>query len=410
MTTPNNFTLDNKQKEFIGLMAILMSLVALTIDSILPALSLIGNELQVTDPNDTQLVLSGVFFGMAFGLMIYGPIADSFGRKKTLYLGISIFLIGDLISIFAQDFSLMLFGRIAQGFGAASCRVVTTAMIRDKFEGQQMGRVMSLIMVLFVIVPALAPSIGQLILWVAHWRAIFLFVLAVAATGLALLYFRQEETLAEEHKRPFSPGSIWAAIKETITHPTTSLYTIAAGIVFGSFIGYLSSAQQILQLQYDTGEMFSIYFGTLAIAIGFASFTNSKLVMKFQIEKLCLWALFGLTALSIAFFSYYQLNGGQPNLAMFLLYLGLVFFCFGILFGNLSTLAVQPLGHIAGIATSVVASVQTLISVAVGVAIGGAYNGTIMPLTFGFALCGVSGFLLALLARKRSKQLAQQTS
>lgn len=406
MSQPNSFTLDAKQKEFIALMAILMSLVALTIDSILPALSLIGEELQVSNVNDTQLVLSSVFFGMAFGLMVYGPIADSFGRKKTLYLGISIFLIGDLISIFAQDFSLMLFGRIAQGFGAASCRVVTTAMIRDKFEGQQMGRVMSLIMVLFVIVPALAPSIGQLILWFTHWRAIFLFVLFVAATGLALLYFRQEETLAPEHKRPFSVSSIAEAIKETITHPTTSLYTLAAGIVFGSFIGYLSSAQQILQLQYQTGEMFAIYFGTLAIAIGLASFSNSKLVMKFQIEKLCLSALFALTALSIGFFSYYGYVGSQPSLPTFLVYLGLVFFCFGILFGNLSTLAVQPLGHIAGIATSVVASVQTLISVAVGVAIGGAYDGTVMPLTLGFVLCGVSGFALALLARQRSKRLA----
>lgn len=406
MSQPNSFILDAKQKEFIALMAILMSLVALTIDSILPALSLIGEELQVTDSNDTQLVLSGVFLGMAFGLMIYGPIADSFGRKKTLYLGISIFLIGDLISIFAQDFSLMLFGRIAQGFGAASCRVVTTAMIRDKFEGQQMGRVMSLIMVLFVIVPALAPSIGQVILWFAHWRAIFLFVLLVAATGLALLYFRQEETLAPEHKRPFSVSSITEAIKETITHPTTSLYTLAAGIVFGSFIGYLSSAQQILQLQYQTGEMFAVYFGTLAIAIGLASFTNSKLVMKFQIEKLCLTALFGLTALSICFFSYYSYADSQPSLPTFLIYLGFVFFCFGILFGNLSTLAVQPLGHIAGIATSVVASVQTLISVAVGVAIGSAYDGTIMPLTLGFVLCGISGFTLAFLARQRSKRLA----
>lgn len=406
MSQLNSFTLDAKQKEFIGLMAILMSLVALTIDSILPALSMIGEELQVANANDTQLVLSGVFFGMAFGLMIYGPIADSFGRKKTLYLGIGIFLIGDLISIFAQDFSLMLFGRVAQGFGAASCRVVTTAMIRDKFEGQQMGRVMSLIMVLFVIVPALAPSIGQLILWFAHWRAIFVFVLCVAATGLALLYFRQEETLAPEHKRPFSMSSIFSAVKETITHPTTSLYTIAAGIVFGSFIGYLSSAQQILQLQYQTGEMFAIYFGTLAIAIGLASFTNAKLVMKFQIEKLCLWALFILTALSICFFSYYSFNPTQPSLATFLIYLGLVFFCFGILFGNLSTLAVQPLGHIAGIATSVVASVQTLMSVAVGVAIGSAYDGTVMPLTLGFVLCGTSGFILALIARSRSKQLA----
>ncbi len=403
---PNSLVLDAKQKEFIALMAILMSLVALTIDSILPALSLIGEELQVTNANDTQLFLSGVFFGMAFGLMIYGPIADSFGRKKTLYLGISIFLIGDLISIFAQDFSLMLFGRIAQGFGAASCRVVTTAMIRDRFEGQQMGRVMSLILVLFVIVPALAPSIGQVILWFAHWRAIFVFVLLVAAVGLAMLYFRQEETLKEEYKRPFALSSIWAAMKETITHPTTSLYTIAAGIIFGSFIGYLSSAQQILQLQYETGELFALCFGSLALAIGLSSFTNSKLVMKFQIEKLCLWALLTMSVLSLGFAFYQQQVQAEPSLAFFLIYLGLVFFCFGLLFGNLSTLAVQPLGHIAGIATSVISSVQTLMSVAVGVVIGNSYDGTVMPLTLGFVICGFSGFVLVFIAKQKAKKLA----
>lgn len=383
-----------------------MSLVALTIDSILPALSLIGNELQVANANDTQWVLSGVFLGMALGLMLYGPIADSFGRKKALYLGIGIFLIGDLVSILAQDFTLMVFGRVVQGFGAASCRVVTTAMIRDKFEGQQMGRVMSLIMVLFVVVPALAPSVGQLILWFTHWRAIFIFVALVATIGLALLYFRQEETLAEQHRRPFSTTSILEAMKETVTHPTTRLYTLAAGIVFGSFIGYLSSSQQILQEQYQTGDMFAIYFGTLALAIGSASFANSKLVMKFQINKLCLWALFILTTLSLSFYSYYGHNSQQPDLVIFLLYLGLVFFCFGILFGNLSTLAVQPLGHIAGIATSIIASVQTLISVAVGASIGNAYNGSVMPLILGFILCGTTSFILTFIARRKAKKLA----
>lgn len=405
MSQPTSFTLTSRQKEFIGLMAILMSLVALTIDSILPALSLIGNELQVANANDTQWVLSGVFLGMAFGLMLYGPIADSFGRKKALYLGIGIFLIGDLISILAQDFTLMVFGRIVQGFGAASCRVITTAMIRDKFEGQQMGRVMSLIMVLFVVVPALAPSVGQLILWVSNWRTIFIFVALVAATGLALLYFRQEETLAEKHRRPFSVASILEAMKETISHPTTRLYTIAAGIVFGSFIGYLSSSQQILQVQYQTGDMFAIYFGTLALAIGSSSFVNSKLVMKFQLNKLCLWALFVLTALSVCFYFYCTNSTQQPSLTVFLLYLGLVFFCFGILFGNLSTLAVQPLGHIAGIATSIISSVQTLISVAVGASIGNAYNGSVIPLIVGFILCGTTSFVLTFIARRKAKQL-----
>lgn len=404
MSEPTS-SLTAKQKEFIALMAILMSLVALTIDSILPALSLIGAELEVVEANHTQFVISGVFLGMAFGLMLYGPIADSFGRKKALYFGIGLFLIGDLLSIWAQSYPLMILGRILQGFGAASCRVVTTAMIRDKFAGQLMGRVMSLILVLFVLVPALAPTIGQIILSFTHWRAIFVFVLLIATIGLALLYFRQEETLAEAHRRPFSMSAILAAMKETITHPTTSLYTIASGVIFGSFIGYLSSAQQILQIQYQTGEMFSLYFGSLALAVGLSSFTNAKLVMKFPIERICLASLFILTLLSVAFIGLQNVLSGQPELWLFLLYLGLVFFCYGALFGNLSTLAVQPLGHIAGIATSVIASVQTLVSVAVGAYIGAAYNGSVLPLTMGFAFCGASGFMLMYIAKNRSKKL-----
>lgn len=400
-----NTSVASGQKEFIALMAILMSLVALTIDSILPALSELGRSLNVQNANDTQLVLSGVFFGMAFGLMIYGPLSDSFGRKPALYLGIGIFIIGDLISIFAQDFSLMVFGRIAQGFGAASCRVVTTAMIRDKFEGQKMGQVMSLIMVIFIIVPALAPTVGQLILYVAHWRAIFVFVLAVAAIALALLYFRQNETLSNKNKREFSAQSIYQGIKETLSHPVSRLYMLASGLIFGSFIGYLSSSQQILQLHYQTGESFALYFGVLAIAIGLSSFANSKLVMRFTMEKLCTAALLTLTLLSAGCMFYLQ--SYDVGLILFMIYLSLTFFCFGILFGTLNTLAVSPLGHMAGLATSVISSVQTLISVAIGASIGAAYNDSIEPLVVGFLGCGLGALILVNFARMKTKQLNQ---
>lgn len=397
-----------KQTEFILLMAMLMSLVALTIDSILPALSQIGQSLNVTQANDTQLVLSSVFFGMAFGLMLYGPIADSFGRKRSLYLGIFIFIIGDLISWFANDFSWMLIGRIAQGFGAAACRVVTLAMIRDKFEGPLMGKVMSLIMMIFVIVPALAPTVGQGILFIASWRAIFAFVFFFALISLSWLHFRQEETLSEPSRRDFSFTAITSGIKETIGHPVTRLYMLASGIIFGAFVGYLSSSQQILQLQYQLGEQFSFYFGVLAITIGLSSFANSKLVMHFNMVNLCVGSLLLMSSISLIFFSYLHLSGSQPNLVVFMFYLASTFFCFGALFGNLSTLAVQPLGHIAGVATSVIASTQTLISVAVGASIGYFYNGTVIPLVIGFLSCALSALLFMLLARRRQIRLNQQ--
>ena len=385
-------------KEFISLMALLMSLVALTIDAMLPALSQIGDDLNVTNPNDVQLVVSTVFLGMALGLMLYGPISDSYGRKRAIYLGIVIFLVGSLIASLSTNFTLMLVGRVIQGFGAAACRVVTLAMIRDNFSGKEMGRVMSLIMMIFIMVPALAPSLGQLVLLVAEWRVIFWLIFLLALAGLLWLYFRQEETLNEDSRIPFSFENIISGVRETLKNPFTRGYTIASGLMFGAFVGYLSTAQQILQVQYQLGDLFSLYFGCLALAIGCSSFANSHLVMRYPMETLCLVSLSVLSVISLAFYGYIEFyllsshNGGaatQPTLFALMVYLAAVFFCFGILFGNFNTLAVHPLGHIAGVATSVISSVQTLISVAIGGLIGQCYDGTVQPLVFGFLACGI---------------------
>ncbi|OUR69189.1 Bcr/CflA family drug resistance efflux transporter [Bermanella sp. 47_1433_sub80_T6] len=376
-------------KEFIALMAMIMSLMALAIDAMLPALGAIGSSLNVLDPNDNQLVISSIFLGMSMGLMLYGPISDSFGRKKSIYLGVSIFLVGDLISLFAQDFSLMILGRLLQGFGAAACRVVSIAMIRDKFSGKEMASVMSLIMMTFIMVPALAPSVGQLILLFAPWQGIFVLLFVFALCSMLWLHLRQSETLAPENRIPFSYNNVKSGVLETLKHPVSLPYTLAGGIMFGSFIGYLSSSQQILQIQYQTGELFALYFGALALALGLASFANSKLVMKFAMEKLCTVALSTLSLISILFFIYAQAQQGQPPLLAFMIYLGLTFFCFGILFGNFNTLAVHPLGHIAGVANSVISTVSTFISVLIGALIGQLYDGTVLPLILGFAGCGI---------------------
>ena len=387
-------------KEFIFLMALLMSLVALTIDVMLPALDQIGASLDVLDPNDNQLVISTIFLGMAFGLMLYGPVSDSFGRKNAIYLGIAIFLIGDLISLYSSNFTFMLIGRLCQGFGAAACRVVTLAMIRDKFSGKEMGRVMSLIMVFFILVPAVAPTLGQAILLFADWRGIFWLLFVAGLTGILWLFFRQPETLTKEKRLKFSCSIIIAGIKETLTNQVARFYMFAAGIIFGSFIGYLSSAQQILQIQYALGEMFPLYFGALALAIGLSSLVNSSLVMRFRMESLCFAALGFLSFSSILFFFYAQGITGQPPLFVLMGYLAVTFFCFGILFGNLNTLAIQPLGHIAGVATSVISSIQTLVSVAVGSIIGQTYNGTVLPMVFGFLVCGLSALGILFYVRK----------
>lgn len=386
--------------EFICLMAVLMSLVALAIDAVLPALTQIGESLGVESANSTQLIISVFFIGMSFGQMIYGPISDSFGRKKALYLGMLIFLLGSLVSLVSTTFTSMLIGRACQGFGISSCRVISFAMIRDKFEGREMARIMSLIMVFFIMVPAIAPSLGQLVLFYADWRAIFSLVVVVAVVGFFWLFFRQAETLVKEKRRPFLPATILAGIVETLKNPLSRSYMLAAGIIFGAFIGYLSSAPQILQIQYGLGEAFSLYFGGLAVAIGISSFFTSKLVMRFGMEKLSFFALIFLSLTSLLFFLYAWSVAGHPPLFIFMAYLTAAFLCFGVLFGGFNTLAVQPLGHIAGVATSVISSVQTLVSVAVGGLVGQCYNGTVLPLVLGFFLCGLTSLAIMILVRR----------
>jgi DHA1 family bicyclomycin/chloramphenicol resistance-like MFS transporter len=392
------------QTEFIVLMAMLMSMVALTIDAMLPALIQIGTDLAVKSVNDSQLVVGMVFLGMALGQIFYGPISDAYGRKLAIYIGMTVFLIGDVISIYAQDFNTMLVGRVWQGMGAASCRVVTLAMVRDRFEGKEMARIMSLIMMMFILVPAIAPAIGQGILLFTGWRSIFIFLFIYGVVATIWMSTRQPETLKEESRIALSVANIISGCKQTLSNPTSRNYTFAGGIMFGAFIGYLTSAQQILQVQYGLGTLFPMYFGVLALAIGLASFLNSKLVMIFDMGKLCITALAVISVLSLGFYTSTMVTQTDPPLWFLMGYFIGMFFCFGILFGNFNTLAVQPLGHIAGIANSVISTVQTLISVIIGSYIGQAYDGTVQPLTLGFLACGIFTLIIVLRIYKKDKQ------
>lgn len=383
------------RRGFIVLMAFLMSLVALAIDAMLPALNDMQASLQLTNGNDIQLVISTVFLGLACGLMLYGPLSDAYGRKKPLYLGLIVFMLGSLVSLFSTNLETMLLGRFLQGFGAAACRVVSLAMIRDKFSGAEMAKIMSLIMMIFIIVPALAPSLGQLILYVGNWHAIFgLFVILAVVLFLALR-FAQDETLAVENRIPFSIKNITNGIKETIANPISRGYAIASGLIFGAFVGYLSSAQPILQQQYQLGDAFAFYFGGLALCIGISSYLNSRLVGKFGMLTICLLSLVALTLLSLAYLAVLYVNNGTTSLSIFIAYMCVSFLFVGMLFGNLNTLALEPLGHIAGVANSVISSLQTFISVAIGGFVGYLYAGNVYPLVISFALLS-SGSLVVI--------------
>lgn len=382
------------KNQFIVLMAFFMSLVALTIDAMLPALGEIRKSLSVVGYNDTQLIISFVFLGMASGMMIYGPISDAWGRKKTLYLGLVLYILGCLFSLVATNLEIMLVGRIFQGFGAAACRVVPLAMIRDRFSGVEMGKTMSLIMVFFVIVPALAPAIGQLILYFSDWRGIFALFIALSFMGLLVLKFKQEETLAVSKRIPFTLSSIRNGVRETLTHRAARGYTISAGLIFGAFIAYLSSSQQILQIQYQVGDSFSFYFGGLALCIGLSSFINSRLVGIYGMGQLSKIALLALAVNSFIYLLTLYIFKGETPLLLFMLYLGSSFLFVGILFSNLNTLAIEPLGHIAGIANSVISSLQTFISVLIGAFVGQMYQGTVYPLVISFFVLSLLSLLV----------------
>lgn len=385
---------DQVRLEFIVLLALTISLVALAIDSMLPALSEIATDLGVTNPNDRQMVITVLFAGFGIAQILYGPISDSIGRKPAIYAGFAVFIAGSILAILSQDFTTMLIGRFLQGFGAAGPRTVTVAMVRDRYEGRAMARIMSLVMSVFILVPVLAPSIGQGILLIAHWRAIFWMLLILGIVTALWFALRIEESLPVERRRELSFTRVFRAVAETFRTRVALGYMTATGLVFGAFIGYLASAQQIFQEMFDMGKLFPICFGTLAITFGAASLTNAKLVMRFGMRKLSHRALLGHTILSLVFVAFAFYVDGKPPFLAFMAYMMGAFFLIGLLFGNFNAMAMAPLGHIAGVGAAVIGMMTTFISVGCGAIIGHAYQGTILPLAIGFSVLGVLSLLV----------------
>ena len=392
--------------EFVVLIALTVSLVALATDAMLPSLAEIGRDLGVADPNRTQLVVSSLFLGFALGQILVGPLSDSYGRRPVIFGGFAVFIAGCLISMIAGDLQTMLAGRVLQGLGAAAPRVVTVAMVRDGYAGRPMARIMSFVMAVFILVPAIAPAIGQGVAYLAGWRAIFGFFLVLALSTLAWFALRQPETLAAGQRRPFSAASLGAGFLEACRQRPTLGYTLATGCLFGGFLGYLSSARQVFQVTYDTGALFPLYFGAASLAIGAASVLNARLVMRLGMRLLSRQALVGLTLLSALFLAPVLLFAGRPPLWLFVAWQLAAFFCVGVLFGNLNALAMEPLGHMAGLGAALVGSLATLLALPFGWAVGAAFDGTVLPLTLGFLLSGAGG-LAAMLWTERKSPVAR---
>jgi len=389
-------------------MAFLMSLVALSIDSMLPALSVIGESFQVKNVNSTQLIVLIFFIGTGFGQLFFGPLSDSIGRKPAIYAGVSIFVVGCLISAFAPTFYILLGGRLLQGLGVSTARVVTQAIIRDQHQGRSMARVMSFITTIFILVPAIAPALGQGIVYFFNWQAIFLFLIFIASIGMFWLFKRLPETLPVERRLPFTGAQYFYGISEILREPISWGYTLASSFIFSALIAYLTMAQQIFQFLYQRGTQFPLFFGSLALTIGLSSLFNAKLVMIHGMVVLSQRALFIFTVLSGCFFIVTQIYP-QPPLWALMLFLGPAFFCIGMLFGNFNALAMEPLGHIAGIGSAMMGSIQMLLSVLIGGLIGQSYHGTLVPLAAGFMILGALALLSIKIATQISKKIRVET-
>lgn len=386
--------------EFIALVALITSLVALSIDAMLPALPNIASDLGVTDYRQTQWVITALIFGMSFGQMIFGPLSDAYGRKFGILSGIALFCVGAGLSMMATSLPMLIAGRIIQGIGVAGPRIASMALVRDKYVGDHMARVMSFIMMVFVLVPMLAPIIGQQILNLWGWREIFGLFIVLSAIAATWLGIRQPETLTDDSRRPFHVGKIARSAVLVLQHPRVVGFAVAAGFVFGGLLSYVASAQAIFQGIYGLGDNFPYYFAALAFGIGCASLVNGTLVVRFGALRLSITGLIGMFTLASLLTLIALFSDGVPALPVFMGLGFAMFFCVGILFGNLNSLAMVPLGRMAGIGAAIVGSISNVVAVVVSGVVGWFFNDTLLPILAGIMISSLISLGLVLTVRR----------
>jgi DHA1 family bicyclomycin/chloramphenicol resistance-like MFS transporter len=385
--------------EFVTLMAALMALTALSIDVMLPALPQMRAEFGIEDANLQQLVLTSYVVGFAVGQLFHGPLSDWLGRKPVLLVGLAVFALASFLCLAASSFEALLAARFLQGLACAAPRVVAVAVVRDTYGGRRMAEVMSLVMMVFIVVPVVAPSLGSGVMLFGSWHLIFGFLCAFALAVLAWSGLRLPETHPAAAREPMSLGWVARAFGQAMTTPQTCGYTLATGVIFGSLMGYINSAQQIFVETYAAGAWFPVLFGCVAVTLALSAFLNSRFVMTLGMRRVSHAALLGFCATTVLHLGV-DLAAGQPPLALFVVLMALTLFCFGLIMPNFNALAMEPMGRIAGTASSFFGAVTTGLGAALGLWVGQQYDGSVTPLLVGFAAFGLAGLAIVLVTER----------
>lgn len=377
----------------------MMGITALSIDIMLPALPQIEAHYNLDDINDQQLVIVSYMVGFGFGQLIFGPFSDRFGRKPVLFFGMACYMAATVVAVTAFEFNTHLAGRLAQGVAAGAARVIAVAIVRDRFAGRAMARVMSFVMMIFILVPVVAPAMGAGILLIGPWQWMFWFLLIVSALLIAWAWFRLEETRPKEARTPLTPATFASAVAATLSNRQTLCYTLTVSFTFAPVLAYIAASQQIFVGIYRLDNLFPLAFGGVALFTVGASLTNARLVPTLGMRRLSHSAV--LLLLSVSLLASAVAWSGQPPLFVLLGFLALSMFAVGLCFPNFNALAMEPHGAIAGTASSIVGFASTAIGAFIGWAIGDAFDGTVLPLTLGFAACAAGSLIAVLVAEPR---------
>jgi DHA1 family bicyclomycin/chloramphenicol resistance-like MFS transporter len=378
-------------REFVALCACLMAMNALSTDPMLPALPDIARDLHLAHANDRQLIISVYFLGTAVGTLLFGTLSDRFGRKRVFATALVLFILSTIACAGAHNFTMLLVGRACSGFFAASSRVITVSIVRDRFQGDTMARVMSLIFGIFMIVPILAPGMGQAVLWVAPWRWIFWVLALVAATILLWMLVRLPETLRPENRVPISLSQIGRTIAFVVTTRQAIGYMLAASVVMSGLVAFIMSVQQILFDTFGVGRYFPIIFAGVAGCMGLGSFINSSLVQRLGARRLSQGAL--LVLIVLAAVRLVIIAAGGESVFTFVGFQAMTMLTIAFAGSNFNAISMEPFARGAGAASSFQAFLTSIISAGLGSAVAYAYDGSTLPLTL-----GLLGFGLAALA------------